>query len=324
MDYGHIKGTDKPVARLVLGTMVINTDERDTSFALLDQALELGYTTLDTAHIYAGGDSERAIGDWMQERGNREQIFIITKGAHPNLDRKCVTKWDIGTELLDSLARLKTDYVDLYLLHRDDPDVPVGEIVDALDEHVRAGRIHAFGGSNWTHERIAEANEYAASHNRVPFAASSPNFSLAEQIEDPWGTGSGSVTISGKANTRARDWYRQTGTPVFAWSSLARGFFSGRLNRDNYTDVADGACERAYCHEVNFQKLDRVAELADKKGLTIPQISLIYVISQPMPVYPLIGAQNREELEANLAVSTMRLTPDEVAYLDTGKITDGA
>jgi aryl-alcohol dehydrogenase-like predicted oxidoreductase len=323
MEYGHIQGTDKPISRLVLGTVMINRDEPEQSFALLDQALELGYTTLDTAHVYADGDIERTIGDWMQERGNREQVFIIGKGAHPNGDRKCVTPWDIGADLLDTLARLQTDYVDLYLLHRDDPDVPVSEIVDALEEHRRAGRIHAFGGSNWTHQRIAEANEYAASHDCAQFAASSPNFSLAEQVGDPWGEGSGSVTLSGSANASAREWYRETGTPVLAWSSLAHGFFSGRMTRDNYAELADGACKSGYCYEVNFEKLDRVAELADKKGLSIPQIALIYVVSQPMPVFPLIGAQNRVELEASLVASTMRLTPDEIAYLETGRTPDG-
>ena len=309
-------GVKNDVSRLVLGTMIVNLDERDSSFKLLDDAVSLGYSTLDTAHIYAGGDSERAIGEWMKERGNRDDIVIISKCSHPNQDRKRVTPYDIGADLLDTLARLKTDYVDIYMLHRDDTDVPVSEIVDAMNKHVKAGRIRAFGGSNWTHQRLAEANAYAAENGLVPFSCSSPNFSLASQVADPWGDNSGSVTLSGPKNTDARAWYADQQMPVFAWSSLARGFFSGRLTRENYRDVADGACARAYCHEENFTRLDRVRELAEQKSMSVPQIALAYVMSQPMKVFALIGAQNRSEMQANLDAANLKLTESEMAYLN--------
>ncbi len=155
MQYGTIAGIHKPVSRLVLGTMIISVQEQERSFALLDAAVELGCTTLDTAHVYAGGNSERGIGRWMQARGNREQMVIISKGCHHNADRRRVTPFDLASDLHDSLARLQTDYIDLYLLHRDDPSLPVGPIVEAFNEHLAAGRIRAFGGSNWTHQRIA-------------------------------------------------------------------------------------------------------------------------------------------------------------------------
>jgi aryl-alcohol dehydrogenase-like predicted oxidoreductase len=187
MQYGTVEGVDKPVSRLVLGTMIISVQEPERSFALLDAVLELGGNTLDTAHGYAGGNSERGIGQWMAERGNREQVVVITKGCHHNADRKRVTPYDLAADLHDSLARLQTDYIDVYLLHRDDPDLPVGPIVEALNEHWQAGRIRAFGGSNWTHGRIQEANEYADAHGLRPFTASSPNYGLAEQVLDPWG-----------------------------------------------------------------------------------------------------------------------------------------
>ena len=316
MEYGSVRGVTRDVSRLVLGTMIVNAEELDRSFRLLDDAFELGYTTLDTAHVYAGGNSERAIGRWMAERGNREDVVIIGKGAHPNQDRKRVTPWDIAADLFDTLARLKTDYVDIYMLHRDDPAVPVDEIVDALNEHVEAGRIRAFGGSNWTHERLAKANDYAEPRGLVPFSCSSPNFSLANQIADPWGENSGSVTLSGPENAAARGWYETEQMPVFAWSSLARGFLSGRLNRENYRDVADGACQRAYCHEPNFQRLDRAREMAEKQGLSVPQVALAYVMSQPMDVFALIGAQNRSELQANLDAASLKLSAEECAWLN--------
>lgn len=319
MRYGTAEGVGKPVSRVVLGTMIVTTNERERSFRLLDDALAVGCTTLDTAHVYAGGTSERCIGDWMRERGNRGEVVVVSKGAHPNADRRRVTPYDIAADLHDSLARLKTDYIDLYLLHRDDPAVPVGEIVDALDEHRRAGRIRAYGGSNWTHERLQAANDYAATHGRAPFVASSPNYSLAEQINDPWGQGSGSVTLSGPANAAARAWYARTRMPVFAWSSLARGFFSGRITRGNFESVKgsiDGACLRAYCHEPNFRRLDRVEMLAREKGLSVPQVAMAYVMSQPLDVFALVGAQDKGELQAAIDACDMHLAPAKLAWLD--------
>jgi len=120
MQYAFVTGCSKPVSRVVLGTMIINRGERDKSYALLDAALAQGCTTLDTAHGYAGGDSERCIGDWIKDRNNRDQMVILTKGCHHNGDRQRVTPADIGSDLQDSLARLKADHVDIYLLHRDD------------------------------------------------------------------------------------------------------------------------------------------------------------------------------------------------------------
>ncbi len=317
MEYADLPGVEKPVSRLVLGTMIVNTDAMEESARLLDDAVELGYTTLDTAHVYGGGNSERAIGQWMAERGNRDQVVILSKGAHHNADRRRVTPFDIAADLHDSLARLRVETIDIYLLHRDDPAVPVRPIVEALNEHHAAGRIRAFGGSNWSHQRIAEANEYAEAHGLVPFAVSSPNFSLAAQLEDPWG--GGSVTLSGPENAEARAWYRESRMAVFAWSSLARGLFSGRVSRANFDavkDALDGACRRAYCHEENFRRLDRVRILAEEKGLSVPQVALAWVLNQPLNVFPIIGAASRAELEANLAAAQVDLCPTELAWLN--------
>lgn len=317
MDYGTVQGVSKPVSRLVLGTMIITTKEYERSARLLDDAVALGCTVLDTANVYAGGDSERAIGRWTEERGNRERIVILTKGSHPNQDRNRVTPHDLATDLADSLARLRTSYVDIWLFHRDDRSLPVGPLVEALNEHHGAGRIRAFGASNWTHERIAEANEYAAKHGLIPFAASSPNYSLAAQVEDPWGKGS--VTLSGPENAAARAWYEKTRMPVFAWSSLARGFFSGRVSREAFAadpGILDGAARKAYAHETNFERLDRARELAKEKGLTVPQIALAYVLGSRMDGFPIVGAASRDEFAANVEASTVKLREAEMKWLD--------
>ena len=317
MHYGNVGGVEKPVSRLVLGTMIINTRELEKSFDLMDAAFELGCTALDTGHVYGGGNSERAIGQWINERGIRDRIVIIDKGAHHNADRKRVTPFDIASDLHDSLARLKSDYIDIYLLHRDDPSVPVGPIVECLNEHLQAGRIRAMGGSNWTHQRIQEANEYADAHGLVPFAASSPNFGLAEQVENPWGEGC--VSLSGPDEAEARKWYEETQTPVFAYSSLGRGFFSGRISRENFEaqrDSIDAACLRAYCHEQNFQRLDSVQIMAKEKGMTVPQIAMAYIMNQPLNVFALVGAASGDEFKANVEACELKLSPEETAWLD--------
>lgn len=295
---------------------MVTTHDLDGSFRLLDAVFALGCNTFDTAHVYGQGDNERAMGRWVHARGNREQVVIIGKGAHHNADRKRVTPFDITADLFDSLARFRFDYIDLYLLHRDDPSVPVGPIVETLNEHRAAGRIRAFGGSNWSHERIAEANAYAAAHGLTPFVASSPNFSLAEQYREPW---EGCVSISGPQHAAARAWYAAHRMPLFTWSSLAGGFFSGRLRRDNldtFEEYLDRLAVHSYAGEENFRRLDRAQQLGDAKGLSIPQIALAYVMSQPLDIYALVGCRTPEEFAANVVAAATRLTPEECAWLD--------
>jgi len=230
MKYGQLPGINKPISRLVQGTIMCSTKEQEKNNDLLDSVYEQGINTFDTAHVYGSGECERSVGAWFNSRGLREKIVLIGKGAHLNQDRQRVTPFDISADIHDSLARFKTGYIDLYLLHRDDPDVPVGPIVERLHEHREKGQIHAYGGSNWSHERIAAANAYAEKHDLTPFAVSSPNFSLAEQAQPPW---SGCITISGPSQKAARAWYQEQKTPLFTWSSLAGGFFSGRFRPDN-------------------------------------------------------------------------------------------
>ncbi len=316
IQYGSLPGISKPVSRLVQGTIMINSQKLEASFKLLDDTFALGCTTFDTAHVYGSGDNERTVGRWVRERGLRDQVVIIGKGAHHNADRQRVTPFDITADIHDSLARFQFDYIDFYLLHRDNPSVPVGPIIETLNEHQAAGRIHAFGGSNWSHSRIAEANAYAAAHGLHGFVASSPNFSLAEQLREPWPN---CITISGPQNQAARDYYQQQRFPLLTWSSLAGGFFSGRFTRDNldtFTDYFDKVCIDAYCYETNFQRLDRVRQLAAQTGLSIPQIALAYVLSQPLDIYALVGCQNAAEFQSNIDAAATRLPEQTLAWLD--------
>ena len=316
MKYGTVEGIDKKISRLVQGCIMLTRQQQEEGFALLDAAFAAGITAYDSAHGYGGGEVDRMLGLWMEARGHREEVVIIGKGAHLNQDRNRVTPYDIASDMADSLVRLRSDYIDLYLLHRDDPTVPVGPIVEALNEHRSAGRIRAFGGSNWTPERLAEANEYADKHHLVPFAVSSPNFSLAEQHEEPW---KDCLSISGPSQQTARQWYAGQNMPLFTWSSVARGFFSGKITRANAEEVRDqfdGTMPKSYYYEDNFTRLDRAWELADQKGLSVPQIALSYVLSYPLNIHALVGAMNGDEIASNIQALDNPLSEVEMAWLD--------
>ncbi|CAA9579190.1 MAG: Putative oxidoreductase, partial [uncultured Thermomicrobiales bacterium] len=198
MRYGRLPGSDKPASRLVMG--VDNQRTMPHAAVMFDDFFERGGTTFDTAWQYGGGVCEELLGRWVEARGVREGLVIIGKGAHtPNCNPAAVT-----TQLFTSLERLRTEYVDLYLLHRDNPAIPVGEFIDVLNEHQRAGRMRAFGASNWSIERIEAANEYARSHGLAGFAVVSNNFSLARMVEPVW---AGCIAAS---DTRSRAWFAET------------------------------------------------------------------------------------------------------------------
>ena len=320
MQYGRVKGLDKDISRLVQGNMM--TSDRDEavlkeSFAIFDGAVATGINCFDNGHVYGGGACDRAFGKWIEARGNRDDIVILSKGAHHNQDRKRVTPFDIKADIADSMARMRVDHLDVWMFHRDNPAVPVGPLVEAVNEEIAAGRIGVWGGSNWTPERIAEANEYADKHNLIPMVCSSPNFSLADQLESPWGDDC--ITISGPKHEADRKWYADNNMPVFSWSSLARGFLTGRLTRENFEQEKGNFEEhtiRCYVCEENWQRLERCEEIGKQKGLSIPQIALAFVLTQDFPTFALVGARNAEEANSNLEALNCELSAEEIAYLD--------
>jgi aryl-alcohol dehydrogenase-like predicted oxidoreductase len=316
VDYGYVPGVDKPISRLVQGTIMVDEDDLEGSFALLDAVVEMGGTAFDTARHYGRGN-EATVGRWVRERGLQDQVVIIGKGAHPTpAVPNRVTPVDIAADLDESLRQLGLETIDLYLLHRDDPDVPVGPIVEALNDHRRAGKIRAFGGSNWSHERIAEANAFAGARGLTPFVASSPQFSLVEQVDAPW---PGCISIGGPRNAVAQTWYEQNQMPIFAWSSLAGGFLSGGFTRDDDGTLPGEAADRArraYGSDANYERLDRARTLAAELGLTTPQIALAYALSQPLNLFTIAGSESREEFAANATAGAVRLSADVLAWLD--------
>ncbi|MCA1682645.1 MAG: aldo/keto reductase [Actinobacteria bacterium] len=247
------------------------------------------------------GGSERVLGRWLRDSGRRDDVAVLTKGAHPDADRRRVTPADISTDLLESLDVLGAGPIEIYMLHRDDPSRPVGPLVEVLNEHRRAGRIRAFGGSNWTTRRLEEANDYARAHGLEPFSCSSPGLSLARQNEPPW------PDCVAADDGRSRAWYEWTKMPVFAWSSQAGGFFAGA----RAPDVA-----RVYGSEPNLERLRRAAELGERIDCTANEVALAWVLGQPFPTHAIIGPRTVDELRRSVGALEIELTDEERLWLD--------
>ncbi|RAL99512.1 MULTISPECIES: aldo/keto reductase [Agrobacterium] len=299
----QIPGLAKPASVVALGF------EFFPNFAsaslTLDAFYEAGGNLFDTAYVYGGGKTEAIFGDWHTSRNvPREEIVLIGKGAHSPL---CYPDM-IAKQLDQSLERLKTDYVDVYFMHRDNLDIPVGEFVDAMDAEVRRGRIRGiFGGSNWTRERMDEAAAYAQKNGKQAPGALSNNFSLAEMLDPIW---AGCVAAS---DHEWKEWLKSRQIPNFAWSSQGRGFFTERAGRDKHDDEE---IVRVWYSDRNFVRRDRAIELAQKLGRHPIHIALAYVIAQPFPVIPLIGPRTIAELEDSLSALDIALTDEQVKWLE--------
>ncbi len=293
-----VGGVARPLSRLVLGTMLAEGDHTwPTAMAVFDEFFERGGNAFDSARRYGDGESDRALGHWMDTRGVRSEVVVIAKGAHtPHCDPTTLTR-----ELLASLEDLRTDRADLYFLHRDNLAVPVGEFVDVLNEHRRAGRISAFGGSNWTSARIDAGNAYARSNGLTGFTAVSNQFSLARMLQP---TFPGCI---GANDPEFRTWMERTRIPVVAWSSQAAGFFA-------HADVPD--MRHAWHDEGNYERRRRAEGLATELGVPATTIALAWVLHQPLPILPVIGPRSLAELRTSLDALTVGLTAEQLAWLD--------
>ncbi|KQO18345.1 aldo/keto reductase [Paenibacillus sp. Leaf72] len=313
MDYLKVQGLDKPVSRLMKGSDYFFHDRYDKAAANLDAFFAIGGNSIDSAHIYCGGQSEEVIGRYLKERGNREQWVILTKGAHHDQNGPRVSSEAIRSDLNTSLERLQSGYIDMYALHRDDPAVPAGEVIEILNEHVASGAVRTIGVSNWTWQRIKEANDYAAAKGLVGFSFNSPNFSLAKANEPFW-----AGCVSADEETSA--WHEATQMPLFSWSSQARGFFTERFTPE---DRSNADLVRVFYSDGNWERLERAKQLAARKGFTAIQIALAYVLNQPFPTCALIGAQSLEELRSCDEGSLITLTAEERNWLDLTSETQG-
>lgn len=317
MRYLEMTGIAKPVSVIALGTntRAFMPDAYARAAQLLDAFLDAGGNLIDTAHIYGFGNSEKILGRWLKERGRRDEIILLTKGCHPIVDPRNVfgkpwlprvTPKAIRADLADSLKRLQTNYVDLYLLHRDDEYAPVGPLIEALNVEQKRGRIRAFGASNWRAARIAEANAYAARNDLNGFVVSSSQFGLAQPVRSVF---PGTVTLSLDESA----WHAANQFPLLAYSPLGAGYVARAANEFGARDVAESD---VYASEQNNARAQLAAQLAARKNVSPTQIALAYALRQNFPSGAVVGPTSVAHLQQLVAALDISLDADEIAFLE--------
>lgn len=314
----RIPNTDLTVSGICYGVMHFGTGVRGSQVLdLYRQFREAGGTFFDTAHCYAcwlpGGDgaSERALGECLRTFGDRHEVVIATKGGHfgigttyPRPD-DCLTPEVIAADISDSLSRLGIETIDLYLLHRDDRRHPVGEIIDLLNAEIARGRVRYIGASNWSTDRLAEANAYAATHRLHGFVISSPQWNLARPNHPPIDWQGGYDTTTQMMSEADRGWHRDRGFPAMPWTPTAYGYFAGAAGRN----------AGSFDNPVSRERRERARQLAQELGGTPSQVALAYLQAQDFAVFPILGTMNREHLRDALAADRLRLTPEQRDWL---------
>ena len=314
MKYGNIKNVDKKVSRLIYGCAIGDFFSGGDMSEILDAVVDAGINTLDTARIYQL--SEKSVGDWMEKRGNRDDLVILTKCAHPLEDGiKRVNRKEILDDFRVSTGYLKTGYIDIYMMHRDDPDCDLRDVMETLSELHEAGKIGAIGASNWTSDRIEKANETAYKYGLTEITVSSPHLSAVDQVRDPWA--GGVVTITGEKNRYQREWYRETKFPLIAYSSLAHGFLSGRVtDEESAKRLLDESAVTGYDCPENYIKLKRIREVAENRGSTVALVSMAWLFHQDMDVYAAVSSLNPARIRENVRALDMELTKEELEYIE--------
>jgi len=300
MRYGYVQGIREPISRCVLGTSAI----RDGSaHRILDAFFEAGGSCIDTARFYGGGRCEVEVGTWIR-RAKPDRLCILAKGAHPPNCRPSA----VASDLSQTLDALGVETVDLYLLHRDDPSIPVDEFVDALDAEVAAGRVRACGASNWQRGRLEQANSYAALRGRAGMVAWSNHLSLAEPVE-PLYEGCEAVSC------QDRRYLETANVALFPWSSQARGFFASVP-----PESLDPNVWRCWGMPDNYARRDRARRLAADLGVRPINVALAFVLNQPFPTFPIIGPRSTEELSIALEGVDLTLDSDQLRWLELGDV----
>jgi aryl-alcohol dehydrogenase-like predicted oxidoreductase len=299
MPYLQLSGLDIPASRLGMGADAVGED-----FArVLDRFFERGGNVFDTARVYHSGRCERFFGEWLASRGVRNRAIVISKGAHTP---RCLPE-ALSVDIVQSLEALAVEQIDVYLMHRDNLAVPVGEFVDVLNQHLQTGRIRSYGVSNWSVERLTAANVYAERSGLEPIRMLSNQLSLARMVSEPW------PGCLASWDPEQRAYLAATRLPLLAWSTGARGFFA-----DSAAAPFTGASSvlAAWQSDDNFERKRRATVLAHERGASATAVSVAYVLGQAFQTLALIGPKTIEELERSLECLRLRLSAEEMAWLD--------
>ncbi|GHT56618.1 hypothetical protein FACS1894109_06140 [Spirochaetia bacterium] len=303
----NLNGNQFSLPNIILGSVRFGSKvSRETAFGLMDAYYEAGGNWLDTARVYnvdlvppeqrvqAPRDSEYTIGAWLRERGLRDKFTITTKGAHkslldnsPRLNADAI-RYDIDL----SLSRFGYDYFDVYLLHGDNPAVPVEAIMPVLHEQVKAGKIRVIGTSTWTVDRIKKANNFARQNGLTPFSISMERWSYAVPTPQM------PADINMETDTAQYQGHIEMNLPILAYSSQAKGFFY-KAAKNGLTKEGLGSSAGFLCEE-NIKRARTVMELSKQEGISISAASFAYLWSRKIPVAALIGSAAMDQIKDSL------------------------
>jgi len=300
--------TDLQVADLCLGGNVFGwTADESASFAVLDAYVAAGGNFIDTADAYShwipgnvGGESEAIIGNWMASRGNRDSMIIATKVAKlPTAAGLSPSNIRVATE--DSLARLRTDHIDLYYAHEDDPTVPFEDSLGTFDALIAEGKVRYIAASNFTAPRLAEALAVSETNGLAAFVALQNHYNLMERSD---------------YEQDLRPIVEQHGIASLPYYGLARGFLTGKYRQGLTVDSARAKGVAQYQNDRGDRVLAAVDACADRHGTTPAAVSLAWLLAQPTVTCALASARTLDQLDGLLAMSSVQLTPADLAELD--------
>jgi aryl-alcohol dehydrogenase-like predicted oxidoreductase len=314
MEYVRLGSTGMKVSRICLGTMTYGSskwrewvlDEKD-ALPFYKKALELGITFFDTADMYSVGVSEEVTGRALKAYAKRDEIVVATKvfnpmGPDPNA--RGLSRKHVMAAIDASLKRLGMDYVDLYQIHRWDPETPIEETLQALHDIVRAGKARYVGGSSMYSWQFAKALYTADLHGWTRFVTMQNHYNLIYREEER-------EMIPLCADQKIG---------VIPWSPLARGFLAGNRTADRKGDTVrsttDDYAHKLYYQDEDFAVVDRVKEVASETGKSMMQVALAWILSKPYVTAPIVGASKLAHLEQAAEAVSVRLTPQQVARLE--------
>ncbi|EHN72430.1 aldo/keto reductase [Streptomyces coelicoflavus] len=300
--------SDLEVFPLALGGNVFGwTADQDTSFAVLDAYTAAGGNFVDTADSYSawvdgnsGGESETVLGKWLAARGNRDDVVLATKvSQHPEYPG--LSAANIRAAADASLRRLGTDHIDLYYTHFDKPEVPVEEIIGALDELVKAGKVRHIAASNISAERLAESLEFSDREGLARYVALQPHYNLVSRDTYEGGLG---------------DLAERSGLAAVPYYALAAGFLTGKYRPGTAVDSprAGGAAKHLET-ERGRRVLAALDEIAEAHDAPVATVALAWLAGRPTVAAPIASARTVEQLPALLGVAELHLTEDEAERL---------
>ncbi|HKQ05107.1 MAG TPA: aldo/keto reductase [Blastocatellia bacterium] len=311
MEKRQLGKSELQVAPLAFGGNVFGwTADEPTSFRLLDAFVAAGFNLIDTADLYSrwkpgnqGGESETIIGKWLRQRGNRDRVIIATKvGMDMGGGKKGLSASYIQRAAEDSLARLQTDYIDLYQSHTDDADTPLEETLGAFAQLVEQGKVRAIGASNYSGKRLAEAIDVSRKHGYPRYESLQPNYNLYDRAE--YETDMEPVCLEHSVG-------------VISYYSLASGFLTGKYRSE--ADLAKsprGKGVQAYLNERGFRILQALDEVAGAYHSTPAQVALAWLIARPSITAPIASATSLEQLDDLIAAAHLKLDRAAIEKLD--------